>query len=349
MKQEELYELFARKESGKITPAELDRFESILKSDQNKALYDKFKMIVDKKENYNNMPKFNYTRTRDKIISEIQKQEPGFSMGIEEKRPTINWFRNRYKVAAVAIVLLIIASGVIFNQIADKSSVSMKPAYCEFSTQPGENLKVDLPDGSSIRLNGSSSLRFVEHFSKLKREVQITGEAFCEIAKETKRPFIVDLGEYKVEVLGTTFNVNAYPEAEKLSVALVEGKVKVGAEQGKTIFLEPGKMVAFNRRTLEYVKSDFDFNEQLGWKNKIFRFKNTPLSEVYQQLEHRYGVSFKTGNLDVSDIRINASFDNTPFLTIITAIEVGTELSYEILENKEIKVIKNDKTELPMK
>ncbi len=349
MKREELYELFAKKESGTITKDELDRLELILKSDQNKALYDEFKRIVDQKENYSNTPEFNYTRTREKIISGIQKQEPEFRMGEADKKRSVNRFRNVYKVAAVALVLLGISSVVFFNQRADQSPVSVELAYLEFSTKPGENLNVDLPDGSFIRLNGGSSLRFEEHFSKSKREVYLTGEAYCEIAKDTKRPFIVNMGDYQVEVLGTTFNVDAYPDATNLSVALVEGKVKVCQAKGENVFLEPGKMVAFNRETREYVKSAFDFDEQLGWKNKTFRFKNTPLPEVYRQLEYRYGVSFETGELDVSGIKINASFDDASFLTIITAIEVGTELSYEILEDKKITVTNNKKTELHMR
>ncbi|MFV0268129.1 MAG: FecR family protein [Draconibacterium sp.] len=325
MKLEELYELFAKKESGKITQEESDRLEFALKADHNRALFDEFKRMVDQKENYGNMPKFSYARTREKIISGIQKQEPGFTMGEAGKKPSVNWFIRTYKVAAVALVLLGIASVVFFNQRAHKSSVPEELTYLEFSTKPGENLNVDLPDGSFIRLNGGSNLRFEEHFSKLKREVYLTGEAYCEIAKDHKRPFTVYMGDYQVEVLGTTFNVDAYPDATNLSVALVEGKVKVCQTEGENVFLEPGKMVAFNRETREYVKSDFDFDEQLGWKNKTFRFKNTPLPEVYRQLEYRYGVSYETGEHDVSCIKINASFYDATFLTIITAIEVVNE------------------------
>nr|WP_321355702.1 FecR family protein [uncultured Draconibacterium sp.] len=287
-----------------------------------------------------NMPDFNYKRTREKIISEIQKHEPGFTMGKPKKRSFVTRFKQVYKIAAIALVLLAVGGVVVVYQSTDNTTDPIVQVYREFNTTPGENLKVDLPDGSSILLNGGSSLRFIEQFSATKREVQIKGEAYCKIAKEKARPFIVNLGEYKVQVLGTTFNVDAYPENENISVALVEGSVKVEAKQGDDVSLKPGKMVVFNQKTNQYVKCDFDFNEQLGWRNKNFRFKNTPLPEVYKQLEYRYGVHFKTGNLDVSDVKINASFDNTPFLTMITAIELGTELSYKILENKDIIVKK---------
>lgn len=296
-----------------------------------------------------NIPDFNYKRTRDKIISEIQKHEPEFTMGESKKRSLVVRLRPFYKVAAIALLVFVVGSVVVFFKNDENAVESVALVYCEFITNTGENLNVELPDGSSILLNGGSSLRFVEHFSETKREVQITGEAYCKIAKEKARPFIVDLGEYKVQVLGTTFNVNAYPESEKIAVALVEGRVKVEVKQGDDVFLEPGKMVAFNRRTNDYVKSEFETKEEVGWKNKVFRFKNTPLTEVYRQLEHRYGVSFKTGDLDVSDVRINANFNDTPFMTMIAAIEAGTELSYEILETKDIIVTKNEKTELPMR
>lgn len=261
-------------------------------------------------------------------------------MGKAARNPMARWLSTPSRVAAVAIILLTCAGGLYFHhhQYGERNLPAPELVYKEYATKAGENIEVTLADGSIIRLNGGSTLRFLAHFTDKQREVFLSGEAYCEIAKDKERPFLVTMDDYHVQVFGTTFNVNAYPGDEELSVALVEGSVSVLKEAGDNILLEPGKKVAFQRATGNYTKGEFCFEEELGWKDKVFRFRNTPLPEVYQQLHHRYGVSFEAGGLDVSDIRINASFNDTPFSTIITALEEATELSHQVLEGKRIIV-----------
>lgn len=336
MARQELYELFAKKESGKITDSELARLESVLKSKENRDAYDRLKEAIDKKDIYSKM-KFDYKKSKERVISEIRKYEPGFSMGGKTKSKTanLNWWI--YRVAAILVIAIAIGS-VIIRQAKVGHTGPEEVAYQYFSTQPGENLKLTLTDGSFIQLNGGSSIRFIEHFSGTKREVWVTGEAYCKIAKDKKRPFVVNLGDYKVEVLGTTFNVNAYKKDKYMTVALVEGKVKVYQAQGDSVFLNPGKMLSINKQTDEYAQSCFDINNLVGWKDKIFVFDNAPLTEVFNKLERRYGVTFETGGINISKIRINATFEDEPLPTILKAMEYGTELTFGIQDNNKIKL-----------
>jgi ferric-dicitrate binding protein FerR (iron transport regulator) len=336
MVQHELYDLFAKKESGTIADEELIKLGLLLKLPRNKELYNNFKKVVDERSNLN-MPKFNYWKSKEKVIAEIRKYEPGFTMGPKKKTRNLVFYHWISRIAAILIIAITIGSVLYVQQIKEDGK-EPSIGYQYFSTKPGENLKLTLPDGSFIQLNGGSSIRFTEHLSGMKREVEITGEAYCKVAKDKKRPFIVTLGDYKIEVLGTTFNVNDYKEDQYLTVALVEGKVTVHRNQGGNVLLEPGKMVSFNKATHEHVQTGFDVRDLIGWKDKIFEFDNTPLIEVIKKIERRYGVTFETPGTDLSRFRINAKFDNDKLQTIMKAIEYGTGLTCTIQNTNHVKL-----------
>ena len=336
MVRRELYDLFAKKESGTITDEEVARLELLLKLSRNKELYANFKKVVNEESNQKK-PKFNYWKNKEKVIAEIRKYEPGFTMGAKKK--TMNLVRYQWNSRIAVILIIAIAIGsVIYVQQIKKDRIEAPVVYQYFSTQPGENRKLTLPDGSFIQLNGGSSIRFAEHLSGMKREIEITGEAYCKVAKDKARPFIVTIGDYKIEVLGTTFNVNDYKEDQYLTVALVEGKVTVRQSQGGNVLLEPGKMVSFNKVTHEHVQTEFDVRDLIGWKDKIFEFDNTPLIEVIKKLERRYGVTFETTGTDLSRFRINAKFDNDKLQTIMKAIEYGTGLTCTVQNTNHVKL-----------
>ncbi|WP_421920273.1 FecR family protein [Marinifilum sp.] len=280
--------------------------------------------------------KFNYDRTRKRVIREIRKYEPSFTMGQKKENLILRLNSNIYKLTAILIIAIALGSAIYKQNKTKNMNSALAVQY--YTTKPGENLKCTLSDGSVIRLNGGSSIQFAKKFTSEKREIKITGEAYCIIAKDKKRPFVVDLGDYKVEVLGTTFNVNAYQEDQCISIALVEGKVKVHQTKDEQILLKPEEMVTFDKKTQEHVKSRFDVENVTGWKNKVFVFDNVPILEVLKKLARRYGVTFKTEGLEGTKIRINAKFADESLATILKAISYGTELKFEVIENNLVKV-----------
>ncbi len=279
---------------------------------------------------------FDIKKSRDYIIKEIRKHEPDFSMG-EQEQKKIRLASWAYKVAVVAAIVILTGS-ILYIQKTRNGAPNTGTAYQDYATEPGKNLKLKLTDGSFIQLNGGSSIRFAEQFTKDKREVWLEGEAYCEIAKDKSRPFIVNVGDYKVEVLGTTFNVNSYKEDEYFTVALIEGRVKVCQKQKDSVFLNPGKVLSINKQTNKYSQYDINVEKSTGWKEKKYTFKNTPLDLVLKKMERRYGVIFETGDIDVSKFKVNATFDDDPLPTIIDAIEYGTGLKLVVEENNRIKI-----------
>jgi transmembrane sensor len=145
---------------------------------------------------------------------------------------------------------------------------------------------VVLPDGSKVWLNSASSLRFPTFFSGKERSVELRGEAYFEVAQNKKSRFRVKAGATAVEVLGTHFNVMAYPDEHTASTTLLEGSVKVSHGAASKIMV-PGQQAQISR---EIKLVAVDVAEAVAWKNGLFHFNNADLGSVMRQLQRWYGI-----------------------------------------------------------
>jgi len=156
-------------------------------------------------------------------------------------------------------------------------------------TPRGGQYQVNLPDGTRVWLNASSSLTFPSQFNGLQRNVQLSGEAYFEVAKDKKHPFLVQTINQEIEVLGTHFNVNSYADESAANTTLLEGAVKVTS--GNTeITIKPGQNAMVSKSGIRV--SDIDPNLAVDWKNGEFRFKNEELPSILRKLSRWYGVTF---------------------------------------------------------
>jgi transmembrane sensor len=150
----------------------------------------------------------------------------------------------------------------------------------------GKDYEIVLSDGSKIRMNSTTKLDFPFTFSANTREITINGEAYCEIAKDKKRPFIVHLPTGSVKVLGTEFNVNSYT-ATSARVSLVEGKISVS--DGKdTLTLSPGKQAVLNGQHL--TQQSFNAKKELSWIDGLFYLDEADINTVAEVLTRWYGI-----------------------------------------------------------
>ncbi|QMU30884.1 FecR family protein [Adhaeribacter radiodurans] len=167
----------------------------------------------------------------------------------------------------------------------DKSGVNT------LTTPAGSQYKITLPDGSEVWLNASSTLSFSNSFKKKNRVVELSGEAYFEVAKDKHKPFLVMANNTTVEVLGTHFNVMAYQEEKSINTTLLEGSVKISNNNSHTI-IKPGYQAKAGK-TIEVEKVNVD--AAVAWKKGLFQFQNTDLKTIMRQLERWYGIeiSFK--------------------------------------------------------
>jgi ferric-dicitrate binding protein FerR (iron transport regulator) len=170
--------------------------------------------------------------------------------------------------------------------------------YNTISIPRGGQYQIQLPDGSQVWLNSSSSLRFPTAFYGKSREVEITGEAYFEIAKDVNRPFYVKANKMSVEVLGTHFNINAYTDEPVVKATLLEGSVRV-KKAGESVVMTPGQEAqvineamgdASTGRAMIKLINDADLEEAVAWKNGLFHLTSADVGTIMRQLVRWYDV-----------------------------------------------------------
>ena len=178
------------------------------------------------------------------------------------------------------------------NQKADAETV-----YHTLVTPKGGEYTVMLADGTTARLNAASSLRFPTHFEGKERVVELSGEAYFEVAKDAVHPFIVKTTRSLVRVLGTDFNVYAYTDMPEERTTLANGAVKVShPEQERGMILQPGFQAQIQAGVNDIKVVRADMEEALAWKNGLFVFNAASLGDILRQIGRWYDVDINCEN-----------------------------------------------------
>ena len=261
---------------------------------------------------------------------------------IEDTSATSN-HKLWYKIAA-AVFLIAIISTLAFLQLLNKQS-SPEIAIQTVSNPKGERSQVKLPDGSVVWLNAESTISYPLHFSQSIRSVALSGEAYFDVVKDL-RPFIITTESADIEVLGTSFNVSAYPEDENFSTTLVEGAVmlRIGGgllKKATEAKLAPNQRARFlkSEKTLELEMVE-DISLYTSWKDGKLIFENTSFSSVATKLERWFGKEIKLLD-EIKNERFTGTFENESLEQILEIVNVSTPIDYSISGNHVLIKMKN--------
>ncbi|MDP9082083.1 MAG: FecR domain-containing protein [Bacteroidota bacterium] len=204
--------------------------------------------------------------------------------------------------------------------------------FNEVSTPRGGHYQVVLPDGSQVWLNAASSIRFPTAFTGKERKVEITGEAYFEVAKNKTLPFIVKVNSSEVRVFGTHFNVMAYTDEAAVKTTLLEGSVQF-SNGSSSCMLKPGEQSELNRSGQVKVVSGVDVDNVIAWKNNVFEFENADIEVVMRQLSRWYDVDV-VYNKKVND-HFFAEIPTTAKLSeVLRALELTGKVNFDIQGRK---------------
>ncbi|WP_461638596.1 FecR family protein [Labilibaculum euxinus] len=171
------------------------------------------------------------------------------------------------------------------------SSLQSKLIYNQINIPRGGEYSLTLADGTKVWLNSESSLKYPVQFIGEIRKVELTGEAYFEVAHNKSKPFIIESHGTEVKVLGTKFNVSAYNDEEDITTTLVEGSVQVSS-LGNSELLEPGYQAVVKRGSNQFQVNKVNADLYTSWINGVFQFKNQSLEEICHQLSRWYNVEF---------------------------------------------------------
>ncbi|OUN67107.1 MULTISPECIES: FecR family protein [Butyricimonas] len=217
----------------------------------------------------------------------------------------------------------------IYKQVGDVAPV--EEVYNTISIPRGGEYKLVLADGTTVWLNSDSDIRFPVTFSGDKRQVELRGEAYFEVAKNVEKPFIVKINDYDIRVTGTQFNVRNYP-GERVTTTLVEGSVQL--ERGKDVQkMYPGQQALLVDGQL--VMKEVDVTDVIGWREGTFSFKEVRLEDIINELARWYDFDVYYQNVEVKNYHFTAWFRRN----------VSIEEVIEVLEKtKKIKMKLDGKT-----
>ncbi|MFA4869981.1 MAG: FecR domain-containing protein [Pedobacter sp.] len=167
-----------------------------------------------------------------------------------------------------------------------------KLVYNTISTPVGKNYQLILADGTKVWLNAMSSLKFPVSFTDKERNVELIGEGYFEVASDKTKPFMVAAKSMKIQVLGTHFNVSAYPEDNLVEASLVEGAIK--ADNGtSSLILKPGQQAILRNASGQMKVQGFNSEEVTDWKSGYFIFRNEPIDEIMKKISRWYNIDVK--------------------------------------------------------
>lgn len=207
----------------------------------------------------------------------------------------------------------------------------------EISTIFGTRSKFQLSDGTTVYLNSGSKLTFPVEFNGENREVKLIGEAFFEVTPNTSQPFIVKTISVNVKVLGTAFDLQAYPNSNEISTTLVHGKVVLESEKDgvtkQLAELKPSERAIY--KPIEngiQIMAEEDLDKFIGWKDGKLVFFNDPIDKVAEKLGNWYNITVKIGNNDLKQYRFTATFSDEPVEQVLDLLSKSSPIRYQIRE-----------------
>lgn len=218
----------------------------------------------------------------------------------------------------------------------DTTSNDNKIAYNTLKIPYGKTFKVQLSDGSLVHLNAGSQLKYPEHFTESERKVYLQGEAYFEVTSNKEKPFIVQTSDTDIQVLGTKFNVSAYPDEKLVATVLVEGSVKVSEKEtnrSTNVILTPGQLALWNKSAKKMNVTNVDVEDFTSWIEGKLVFESKTFEEMLRVLQRKYNVTIENHYTALNTGRYRGHFEDESIEQIMKTFAKSRLFSYTIKNN----------------
>jgi len=242
-----------------------------------------------------------------------------------------------YRTAAILVIAFALAvSANLFQETEKISALEKALSYEEHTVPAGIKANLTLQDGSRVVLNSGSTLRYIKNFEADRRVLELEGEAYFEVAKDSLRPFMVQTGIVTTRALGTSFNVRAYTH-EEMDVSLLSGSVEVDLDmdQPRRVKLVPGEALRVDLEGQRIQKDNFVQDRPILWTQKTILFDYTPIGKIKRILENWYGVKILFANVPPKDLIVSGVFRDQSLENVLRGLSYSARFDYKI-ENDEV-------------
>ncbi|MFD2514456.1 FecR family protein [Pontibacter locisalis] len=235
-----------------------------------------------------------------------------------QDKKVIPLYRQLWQVAAAAVLVI---------GIAWLAKLYFLPYYGMQVVESGnKDIAVWLPDSSRVWLNKSSLLAYDPDFDGPQRDVRLEGEAFFEVTHNPQKPFVIEAEAAKTLVLGTSFNLRAYPLEETVELTVATGKVAFSAAGAEQAIVTPGFGVTFLKQDKRIVKYDAPDENAWAWKTQKLQFKGKSLRDVLTELERYYGARMLLQQPDLASCRFTGTFQGSSLEEVLQVLEASLQI-----------------------
>ncbi len=309
MNEEYLIDLMAKKTSGVLTEDEQRELDKLIETPELKALHDQLSAAW-----------ADAARFRPAIAVNTDRSWIRFNERLKETRTRV-WMPYLLRIAAVLIVAL--GVGYLFFVESPANNIV-------FETTANEKIEIDLPDGTRVWLNENSRLSYGEDYNAKERHVAFSGEAFFDVVRNEQRTFRIETGESVVEVLGTSFDVDAYPAKGYVAVDVKTGRVALRSKgEAGEIIIEKG---AYGKLDLDRQVLGLAENAPLNidyWRTGQLIFEDVPLSQVIADLNKNFDLPTTVSSPTLGECRFTSSFNHPSLEEVLEIISITMSLTVE--------------------
>ena len=305
--------LVTRHLSGELTPGEERHFQEMLQQDPKKqSRVDEYRKIWDSIRSAADRRSYDLDAEWDLMKEKL----PGIETRSASSRSLLFY---SYRIAAALVVGLLFAFAWIY---------ATRVAGTEKVVAENEPVEVFLEDGTLVMLNRYSRIRYKKNFSESERNVYLAGEAWFDVSGDPSRPFKIDAGSAMVEVLGTSFNVNAYKENAAVEIIVESGVVALTAklDQQEQIVLRAGNSGTYNKNNKELKLIPSSNPNKISWKTRELYFDSSSLEEVTELVNSVYNTNLVIVNQELASCRITVTFRNQTLEAVLNVLELTLDL-----------------------
>lgn len=294
---------------------------------------------------------------KEVLYEELVNAEPVVAENVDFKRLFIKlWNRielnstksetNLISISTLLKIAAILLIGIVLGVLVQPLLKNQEPVYYVAHAPKGSVSEVVLPDSTVIFLNADSKITYSLNGENGNREVYLEGEAWFNVEKNDRQPFLVHTGFYNVLVTGTQFDIKAYPADNEVITTLEEGRVVIKNTDNfkltEELVLKPGEQVVLNKTSRALNVKSVNTKWYTSWKDNKLIFVNTSLKDLEILLERKYGVEIEIKNSDLLDLHFDGTIKNESIIEILEIIKKTLPINYQIAGQK-IEITKSIK------
>lgn len=284
-------------------------------------------------ENWATSPEIDSNTLIETVFTQIQEYQKKHQI---KSRFSVTRILKVYQKIAAFLLIPIIGLGILYwvsqsNQSADQFTETIAPR--------GQKSQIVLADGTKVWLNSDTKIRYPGNFSKNQRDVYLDGEAFFEVSKNERQPFVVHTSGVNVKVLGTKFNVKAYSDENQIETSLFEGKVNLLMTNSSAETIEkevkPGQSFVYLKTDRQLVLNRFPQDEINGWKKNQLLFKDDTFGKLVRKIERWYNVELVYDEKLFNDRRLTVElFEGERLERLMDILSLALLVDYKYEKDK---------------